>query len=348
MFKNLLFVMAVVSSLFLAGCNQGDSTQPNGVTDLGPAEVSVGEVIATVNDEPITEETLTMISQANQRANIPREKLVDDLIKHELLYQEAVRKNLKKNPDVAKRLRFIQRSILSQAAMQDFIANTPISDTDIQKEYDEKFAGTGSDEYKARHILTKSEDKAKEIIQKLKDGGSFEELAKEYSTGPTGPKGGDLGWFGPQQMVGPFSVAVVALANGEYTQEPVKTQFGWHVILREDSRAKTPPPMAAMKANIQAQLQRKAIEKHLETLKSNAKIKITPKKPEAPASVKPAPIPASPATSNSEEAPIEKKPPVAEEKPVEPPVAQETAKEAVSSETEGPEAATEETNPKSK
>jgi peptidyl-prolyl cis-trans isomerase C len=171
------------------------------------------------------------------------------------------------------------RSILSQAAMQDFIMNTPVSDAEIQKEYDATFGGAGQEEYKARHILTKTEDEAKQVIQKLKAGGDFKALAKEYSTDPTaGPSGGDLGWFSAQQMVAPFSSAVVAMKNGDYSQEPVQTQFGWHVILREESRAKTPPPLEAVKANIQAQMQRNAIENHIETLRTSAKIEMTPPK----------------------------------------------------------------------
>jgi peptidyl-prolyl cis-trans isomerase C len=303
MTRNLLPVTAVVLAFVLSGCDQGDSTKP-GDTMSGPvAEIAEGEVIATVNGQPITEETLAMISEANRSANIPREKLIDDLIKHELLYQEAVRKNLEKNKEVAQRLRFIQRSILSQAAMQDFILTTPVSDAEIQKEYEQTVGGSGQEEeYKARHILTEKEDSAKEVIKKLKGGSKFEELAEEYSTGPTGPKGGDLGWFSAQQMVAPFSAAVVALKNGEYTQEPVKTQFGWHVILREDSRAKTPPPLDSMKASIQAQLQRKAIEKHLETLRTNAKVEIVPRKPAEPVMPE-APPATAPAQTGAEEKP---------------------------------------------
>ncbi len=282
MIKNLLTVIVAVSALSLPGCNQPESTQSGSgkaETDAGP---EVGEVIARVNGEPITEETLTMLSEANRRANIPREKLIDDLIKHELLYQEAVRKNLESNAEVAQRLRLGHRSILSQAAMQDFILNTPISDAEIQKEYEQTFGGTGQEEFKARHILTKTEDEAKQVIQKLKVGGDFNALAKEHSTDPAGPSGGDLGWFSAQQMVAPFSAAVVAMKNGDYSQEPVQTQFGWHVILREESRAKTPPPLDSVKANIQAQLQRKAIENHLETLRTSAKIEMIPPKPAEP------------------------------------------------------------------
>ncbi|MGH8551021.1 MAG: peptidylprolyl isomerase [Methylococcales bacterium] len=313
MIRNLLSVVAILPLLFLPGCNPSDSTQPAGTNAESATVPADGEVVAKVNGQSITEQTLNMISEANRSANIPREKLIDDLIKHELLYQEAVRKNLETNKDVAQRIQFIQRSILSQAAMQDFIANTPISDAEIQKEYEQTFGGSGQEEYKARHILTETEEKAQEIIQKLKKGGNFEDLAKEYSTGPVGPKGGDLGWFSAQQMVAPFSEAVMALKNGEYSQQPVHTQFGWHVILREDSRAKTPPPLDSMKANIQAQMQRNAIENHLESLRANAKIEIIPQKPAEPVT-SPAPVPTPPVSASPEAGETDVNPSTAEEK----------------------------------
>ncbi len=297
--------MATVAifTLFLAACNQEVATP---VKDAPQAEestpVTQGEIIATVNGAPITEETLTMITQANRGAKIPREKLIDDLIKHELLFQEAERKNLKNSEEIAKRLMFVKRSILSQAAMQDFIANTQISDAAIQQEYDKQVAGLGMVEYKARHILTKEEDRAKEAIKKLTDGGKFEDLAKEYSIGPTGSKGGDLGWFSPKQMVAPFSAAVALLKNGEFTQQPVKSQFGWHVILRENSREKTPPPIEKMKPNIQAGLRRQAIEAHLESLRASAEVVIVEKKPEPP--VAPVTIPKATSPSPATEVPV--------------------------------------------
>lgn len=278
MTKNLLALIVVFSTFSLSGCNPQGSNQ-SGDHNAGSVPIpDPGEVIATVNGEPITETTLTMVAEANRRANLPREKIIDDLIKHELLYQEAVRKDLAKNADVAQRLELARRSILSQAAMQDFLMNNPVTDTQIEDEYKTSFGSSGQEEYKARHILLKTEDEAKKVIQKLNEGGDFAALAKEFSTGPTGTKGGDLGWFAAQQMVAPFSQAVAALKNGEYSKEPVQTQFGWHVILREDSRAKTPPPMDSIKPTIQAQLQRKSIDDHLESLKQAAKIEITPEK----------------------------------------------------------------------
>jgi len=147
-----------------------------------------------------------------------------------------------------------------------------VTDEAIKAEYEKMVSGPGGTEYKARHILVKTEGEAKTVIEKLKKGEKFEELAKTYSTGPSKTKGGDLGWFSPNQMVPPFSAAVVALKKGEYTTTPVKTQFGWHVILLEDSRKKTPPAFESVKARIRSSLQMQEIQKHIEELRKNATI----------------------------------------------------------------------------
>ena len=261
---NKLLVALSCCTVFLTGCNP--QNQPDSAKTVWE-----GETVVTVNGTPITEEVFTLITNANRGAPVPRDRLLDDLIKQELLYQEAVRKNLRDNPDVSKRLTLVTQSILSQAAMQDFLANSPITDADIQAAYDREITSGGL-EYKASHILTKSEDDAKAVIKKLDNGGNFSELAKQHSIGPSAPKGGDLGWFNAQQMVPPFSQAVVVLKDGAYSKEPVQTQFGWHVIYRENSRPVQPPPLESVKAKLKAKLQKEKIDQYLEKLKTAATI----------------------------------------------------------------------------
>ncbi len=275
--KNLIIIAAVSIMLSLTGCQQKGESQ----------SADDSAVIATVNGKPVTEATLkvleTEIAQRRRGAKIPKEKLIEELINRELLYQEAEKKHLEKKPDVASNLKFMRLSLLSQADLQDFIKNNPVTDEEIKAEYDKKVSGPEGTEYKARHILTKTEDQAKTVIEKLKKGEKFEELAKTYSTGPSKTKGGDLGWFSPNQMVPPFSEAVVALKKGEYTTTPVKTQFGWHVIRLEDSRKKTPPAFDSVKARIRSSLQMQKIQKHIEELRKNATIVMAePKKSEEP------------------------------------------------------------------
>jgi len=126
-------------------------------------------------------------------------------------------------------------------------------------------------QFKARHILVASQGEAVDLIKELDDGADFEELAKGKSTGPSGPTGGDLGWFSPDQMVAPFSSAVAALDDGGYTSEPVQTQFGWHVILREESRDSEPPTLESVREVITQQVQQKKLQTYIASLREAAK-----------------------------------------------------------------------------
>jgi peptidyl-prolyl cis-trans isomerase C len=275
--KNLITIAAISIMLLLTACKQGSDSQQ-------AADGSA--VVATVNGEPITETMLQALEkQATQGrgGNIPRERLIEELISRELLYQEAKKNQLDQNPEIAASLNFMRLSTLSQAELQDFIKNHPVTDEEVKQEYDRKAEGPEATEYKARHILTKKEEDAKAVIEKLKKGEKFEALAKEYSTGPSKTKGGDLGWFGPNQMVPPFAAAVTELKKGEYTTTPVKTQFGWHVILLEDSRKKAAPVFDSVKQRIKASLQMQKVQKHIEDLRKNATIVMAePEKSEEP------------------------------------------------------------------
>ncbi|MDD5274333.1 MAG: peptidylprolyl isomerase, partial [Methylovulum sp.] len=234
-----------------------------------------------------------------QGQTIPKEKLLEELIQRELLVQDAEQKQLDKSTEVAGRLEEARKSILTQAEIQNFMKANPVTDAEIKAEYDSKVGGTNTTEYKARHILVKTEAEAKKLIAELDKGADFAKLANKNSLdGKEAQNGGDLGWFVASQMVEPFSKAVVALEKGKYTKTPVQTQFGWHVILREDSRAQTPPPLEAVKEQLTPMLQRKKVQDMLETLRKQAKVEILmPLKDEKPAEApKPAADAAKPVT----------------------------------------------------
>ncbi|MEN8259974.1 MAG: peptidylprolyl isomerase [Pseudomonadota bacterium] len=277
--KTVALTMALGGALLLlSGCKGENGTAPPPV-----ASVADSEVVATVNGTPISRtalETLSSEVAARSRgAQIPREKLIEELIHRELLVQEAEKKQLANTPEVIARIDSLKRSVLSQAAVEDFFKNNEIADEDLKKEYDKRMGALQKTEYKARHILSKTEDEAKKVIAKLEKGGAFAELAKKHSTGPSSANGGDLGWFTPQQMVTPFSETVIALKNGEYTKAPVKTKFGWHVILREDSRDQTPPPFESIKEQLKPLMQREKLQSHLAELRKQAKVEILETEP---------------------------------------------------------------------
>ena len=238
--------------------------------------------IATVNGTDLKQSTLQFYAlerrQIDPKSKIPAENLIDDVINMALLKEEAYKKKLNKTDDFKNRMDFIQLTILSQVAMINYLENHPISDERLKQEYDARIGDIKVVELKASHILLKDQAKAKEVISLLNKGGDFAELAKKHSTGPSGPKGGELGWFRSQQMVPEFSQAVMNLKNGQYTKEAVQKQFGWHVILRSGERDGVPPSFESVKANITASLEQEHIQKHINELRKAANIKMPTKK----------------------------------------------------------------------
>ncbi len=260
--------LLIIGSALLTGCKQGNiSPTPT---------IAKSDAIAEVNGKYISKTSFEMLKQqiAQRGQPIPDEQLIDELVRMELLVQEAENKKLAESPEIANQMEMMRRSMLSQAAVKDYIDSHPVTDEELKAEYEKLISAKGSSEYKARHILVKTEDEAKKIIAELKAGAKFEDLAKKKSTGPSASRGGDLGWFAPERMVPPFSEAVIALENGKFTTEPVQTQFGWHIILREDSRQKTPPAFDEVKDRLKASLQRQKIQNYLESLRKQAKVEI--------------------------------------------------------------------------
>ena len=170
------------------------------------------------------------------------------------------------DPVVAAQIELQKQSIIFQAAAADYFANVEVTDEQLQAEYQSQLALYPPLDFKARHILVETQGEAELVIAELNDGGNFEELAKEKSTGPTGPNGGDLDWFSPTQMVAEFSAAVAELEDGQFTKEPVQTQFGWHVILREDSRESSPPPFDSSVEELRQKVANDLFQAHIESL----------------------------------------------------------------------------------
>ncbi|NOV30860.1 peptidylprolyl isomerase [Methylomonas sp. ZR1] len=272
--KLKLIPLILASSVLLPGCFEEKAKEA--AAPAAPT-VSKEDAVASVNGTYISKKTLETlekeIAERSQGQTFPKEQLLEELIQRELLIQQAVQKQLDKSPEVIERMATVRNSLLSQAALQDYLKANPVTDEEIKAEYDSKMANMGS-EYKARHILVKTEDEAKKLIAELEKGGDFTALAKKHSIDPMGSEGGDLGWFTADRMVPPFSEAVVALENGKFSKTPVQTQFGWHVILREESRALTPPPFDSVKEQIRPMLQRQKAQAMIENLRKNAKVEV--------------------------------------------------------------------------
>ncbi|MGB0238276.1 MAG: peptidylprolyl isomerase [Cycloclasticus sp.] len=241
------------------------------------------KTLAIVNGQDIKQSTLQFYAlerrQIDPKNSAPMDQLIDDLINMQLLKEEAHKNKLDKSADFKARMKFINLSMLSQVAMIHYLDSHPIPEARLKEEYDANVTKMDMTELKASHILVQDEAKAKEVIEKLSKGGKFTELAKEYSTGPSGPKGGDLGWFSPQRMVPEFSQAVLAMKDNEYSKKAVQTQFGWHIILRTGQRKGTPPSFEEVKPTIITSLEQEYIQKHINELRKKAKIKVAQQNP---------------------------------------------------------------------
>ena len=274
--KNYTLASAIALALMATGCDKA-SDKAAAPSAAAPEVVAVGEVVATVNGKPISKAAFEILSEeVNERRGenkVPDDKILEELIKRELLSQEIAASGLLKDSKFAAKIENAQRMMLSQAAAEQFIETVQVSDEDLKKEYDDRVGPMQKTEYRARHILVDSEAEAKDIIAKLGKGEKFEALAKKFSKDPgSKDKGGELGWFNPQQMVEPFSNAVVALKNGETTKDPVQSQFGWHIITREESREQAPPPFDAVKDQLKSMVQTKKLQDKISALQAKAKI----------------------------------------------------------------------------
>jgi peptidyl-prolyl cis-trans isomerase C len=211
---------------------------------------------------------------AQGRADSPqlRQAVRDELISREIMLQEAGKLKLATLPEIANQLDFARQNVLVRAYVQEYFKKNPITDVEVKAEYDRLKKDLGDREYRARHILVKSEDEAKGIVAKLKAGGKFEDLAKASEDPGSKEKGGDLDWATAGTFVPEFAKAMTALKKGEFTETPVKTQFGFHVIRLDDTRDAQVPGIDEARPQISQQLQRQRFDRMLGELRAKAKI----------------------------------------------------------------------------
>ncbi|OIQ99213.1 putative parvulin-type peptidyl-prolyl cis-trans isomerase precursor [mine drainage metagenome] len=241
------------------------------------AKEDSGKAIATVNGKAIPKnraDALVAAQTAQGQADTPelRKAVREELIRREILAQEAVKKGFEKKPLIQGEMELARQSVLINAYMQDYVKNHPIGEDAIKKEYAAIKAQLGDKEYKARHILVGTEAEAKDIIAKLNKGEKFADLAKLSKDPGSKERGGDLGWATPSSYVKPFADALVKLQKGKFTETPVKTDFGYHVIMLDDTRELKLPSLEEAKPKLVQRLQQQMIEKHLLDLRNKAKV----------------------------------------------------------------------------
>lgn len=232
--------------------------------------------LVKVDDFPVT--NLHFALFASQTGRNPQDAsgqiaLLNELVNNFMVANSAQGRSLAADPEVVAALEVARARLIAQAFVRTQLDSIVIDEKQLREIYESDYAG-GEREYKARHILLKTEEDAVAVITELDDGADFATLASERSTGPSKTAGGDLGWFEADQMVSEFSAATQALSDGSYTKTPVQTRFGWHVILREQSRELPRPEFDAVRPEIQKRLQQQQIAATIEDIRNKTRIEV--------------------------------------------------------------------------
>ena len=236
-----------------------------------------GKAFATVNGQPISQTVYNAFVAEQKAQGAPdspelQNAVKEELVRREILAQEAKKKGMDKNPNIQGQIELAKQAVLIRAYLSDYVKANPISEAQLKAEYDVIKNNLGSTEYKSRHVLVEKEDDAKAIIAKLDKGDKFADLAKQSKDPGSKDNGGELGWSSPSTYVKPFSDALTKLKKGEYTKTPVKTDFGYHVIQLDDIRDVQAPPFDEVKPQLQQRLQQQKVERHVLELREKAKV----------------------------------------------------------------------------
>jgi peptidyl-prolyl cis-trans isomerase C len=266
-----ILAIAAAAALAVPAAAQQDASKP-------PAKPAASAPVATVNGTAIPRARLDyLMHQQMQRGAQDdartRAAVRDDLINREVVAQAAVRAGVAKKRDVQTQIEMTRQEVLVGAYLSDYLREHPVSDVEVQKEYERVRNQTGKSEYKARHILVDSEEEARRLIGELQKGAKFDDLAKKSSKDEgTRELGGDLDWKVPGTFEKPFADAMVALEKGKFSAAPVRTRFGYHVIQLDDVRDVQFPSFAQVKPQLQQRLMRQKVEDLVKDLRAKAKI----------------------------------------------------------------------------
>jgi peptidyl-prolyl cis-trans isomerase C len=256
-------------TLLLAACGKGQQAAAPAAADKPSATPPVAVVDGTPISRDAYDDYLKGLLRGKPVTDVTadeKNQVLDQMINMQLIAAQADKDGLDKDPDVATRIALLRTQILADAAAQKYVKSNEPSDQELHAAYD---AATDKTEYHASHILVPTKEKADQLIKKIKGGAKFEDVAKAESTDNSKTNGGDLGWFTTARMVKPFGDAVKGLKKGEFTTDPVQTQYGWHIIKLADTRD---APFDQMKAQLTNGIMQKKFQDYIEGLKKTAKI----------------------------------------------------------------------------
>ena len=272
--KTRILLTAIGSLMALSAC-QAQNAAPAAAT---PSASAVDKPAIIVDGTPINQGLVDMLIQehAAQGQKITPDVIKsvhDDLIARQLLTNAALKANLDQNPQVANELEMSRQDVLIHAYLEDYTSKHPPTDAQLKAEYNQMKAAIGNKKYKVSHILVQTKAEADSIIKSLEHGASFAKLAKEKSKDSgSAAKGGQLSWIVPTSVVPPFAEAMMKLKKGQFTHQPVHTQYGWHVIKLDDVAKLQPPPFDQVKPQLAQRIQQQEIEQAVNELRSQAKI----------------------------------------------------------------------------
>lgn len=271
------FVLTALTLVGLLGaCSPPDDGTSDSPDDDIAANPGDGEPVAVINGHPITGADLRAHAGMDEDSDrVESDELLEERISLELLRQEAIRRGLDRDAETRRILRLVETNLLASLLLERLTRELEISREDIRAEYERQIEAMRGTEYRARHILVEKEGNARNLLARLDEGADFAELAEAHSLDPgSGARGGELDWFVPQQMVPAFSEAAAALQPGETTDQPVRSQFGWHIIRLEETHAARVPELKAVRAELVEILENRAIQEYLEDLRTQARIEI--------------------------------------------------------------------------
>ena len=245
---------------------------------IAAAPLAMAQNVAIVNGKAVPSSRVTALEQQIAASGRPideatRAQIKEEVILREVFMQEAQKRGIAATPEYKEQMELARQTILIRALFADYQKKNPVTDADLKGEYDKFAAANGGKEYRARHILVEKEDEAKAIIAAIKGGAKFEDQAKAKSKDPgSGANGGDLDWANAASYVTEFSEAMIKLDKGQMTQEPVKSQFGYHIIRVDDVRQAKLPTFEELKPQIAQQMQQQKLGDFQRTLREKAKI----------------------------------------------------------------------------
>jgi peptidyl-prolyl cis-trans isomerase C len=245
---------------------------------IASAPWAMAQNVAIVNGKPVPSsrvEALVKQIEASGRQvdDAARAQIKEEVVLREIFMQEAQKAGVANSDEFKNQMELARQTIMIRALFADFQKKNPVTDADVQAEYDKFVAANAGKEYKARHILVEKEAEAKAIIASLKKGGKFEDIAKKQSKDPgSGANGGDLDWAPAASYVPEFSQAMIKLAKGQVTEAPVQSQFGWHVIRVDDIRDAELPKLEDVKPQVVQQLTQQKLQKFQSDLREKAKV----------------------------------------------------------------------------